>query len=51
MAAEQNMTEAIMHAVIKTAKEAIIAEREADNPVNNDRSVHVVPRSDSPVLK
>ena len=51
LAAEQSMTQAIMQAVIKVTKVAIMAVREAENLVNNTRPVHTVPRSGSPVLK
>ena len=39
MAAEQRMTQVIIPAVIETVKEAIMAIRESDNPINNARPV------------
>ena len=44
MAFEQNMTQAIMQAVIEATKVAIMAIREGDNVVNKDRLVHAAPR-------
>ena len=41
------MTLAIMQAVIKATKTAIMPIREADNLVNNTRQVHAAPRSGS----
>ena len=51
MAAEQDITQAIMQAVIKVAKSGIMDRREADNLVNNAKPVCTVPRSGNPVLK
>ena len=50
MAAKQSMAQAIMQAIIKATKAAIIVIWEADNPVNNARSVHITPRSGSAAL-
>ena len=41
------MTQAIMQTVIETVKEAIMAVREAEYPVNSTRPIHTVPRSGS----
>ena len=43
--------QAVMQAVIKAAKVAIMAIREADNLVNNAWPVHTAPRSGGPALK
>ena len=45
------MTLVIMQAVNEAAKAAIITIREADNLINNARSIHTMPRSGIPVLR
>ena len=45
------MKVAIMQAVIKAVKAAIMAKREADNSVNNARPVHAVPQPGCKHLK
>ena len=45
------MPQAVTQAVIEGTKAAILAIREADHLVNNDRQVHTVPRSGGQVLK
>ena len=44
MVAEHNMTLARTQTEIKPTKAAILAVREADNPVNNVKPVHTTPR-------
>ena len=51
MAAEQSMTQTIMHAAPETTKPPMTAVREADNLVNNSRPIHVTPRLGGSVLK
>ena len=45
------MTQEIMQAVIETAKAAIMALREADNQVNNARTIHTNSRSEIQALR
>ena len=45
------MSQVITQTVVEAAKVVIMAVREADNLVNNSRSVHRAPRSGSPALK
>ena len=49
MAADQGMT--VMQAVIKAAKAAMMAVREAENLVNNAIPMHTLPRSGIPALR
>ena len=51
MAAKQNMLLAITQAAIVTPKAAIMAAKEAENPVNAVRSVQVILRVGSPKVK
>ena len=51
MTAEQSITQAIMQALIDTAKAANVAIRKSENLVNNARPVHAAARSDGPVLR
>ena len=51
MVVEQNMTQEMMQVVNKVAKTVIMAIREVDNPVNNERLVHASPRLGGQVLK
>ena len=51
MAAEWSMGQAIMQAAIEAIKGAILAVREADNPVNGVRPIHTIPRLDSLVWR
>ena len=44
------MIQAIAQATFETIKAAIMAVREADNPVNNASSVHVVPIPGGPAV-
>ena len=45
MAADQSMTQAIMQVAIEATKAVVMAVIEVDNPVNNARPIHVMPRS------
>ena len=45
------MMQVITQAATDTAKAAIMAVREAENPVNAARSVQLMPRTSSPTLK
>ena len=45
MASEQNMTQAITQAAIEDTKAAIMAVREAEDPVNSRRPVYIAPRA------
>ena len=51
VAAKESMTQAIMQAVIEDAKAAIMAVREAVNPVYIARLVYTTPASGGLVLK
>ena len=51
MASEQIITHVAMQAGIEAAKAAIMAVREADNPVNNARPIHRMARSISSVVR
>ena len=48
---EQSITQVITQEVIEATKAAIMAVREADNPVDNARPIHTMPRSGMPVLQ
>ena len=47
MAAEQSMVKAVMQAAIEATKAAVMAVREADNPVISARPIQRMPRSGS----
>ena len=51
MTLKQGMTQAILQATIEATKADIMAVRKANNPVNNAKSLHTVPRSWGPILK
>ena len=44
MAADQSMTQAIMKAAIEATKVEVMTVREADNPANDARPIHTIPR-------
>ena len=47
----QSIFQVIMKGVIEATKAAVIAVREADNPVTNARQIHTTPKSSSPALR
>ena len=49
MATEQSITQVIT--VIQAVKEAVMVVNEVQNPVNNARPIHSMPRSGSHVLR
>ena len=51
MVAEQSMLYAITQSVIEATKAAIMAVKQAENPVNSARLVQVMHRTGSPALK
>ena len=51
MATKQSMTKKTTQASIKASRAAIMAVREADNPVNYAGQVHTMSRSNGPVLR
>ena len=51
IASEQNIAQAIIQAGIEATKAAIMVVREADNMINNARSIHTMPTSVWPNAK
>ena len=51
MEAKQKMVQTIQRGAIEAAKAAIMAVKEAENPVNTARSIEGMPRTGGPALK